>query len=174
MAVNTVNAETLDRWLNEGGAVLVDVREPAEHRVANIPGAKLLPLANVSKVTLPEINGKRLVLHCKAGKRGAAACEKLQAEMPSMEIYNLEGGMDAWTQAGYAIETSGGFFLPLDRQVQLAIGLLVFTGSLLSYFISPGFLLLTGLIGLGLINAGLTGWCGLAKFMAKMPWNQKK
>ncbi len=173
MPVKTIDPETLKIWLDKGEAVLVDVREPAEYKAQNIPGSRLLPLGGVAKTTLPQTSGKRLVFHCKAGKRGASACQKLLEEIPNTEVYNLEGGIDAWTQAGYAVETSGRFFLPLDRQVQLTIGLLVFTGSLLSYFISPGFLLVTGLAGLGLINAGLTGWCGLAKLMAKMPWNQK-
>jgi hypothetical protein len=62
--------------------------------------------------------------------------------------------------------------LPLDRQVQLTIGLGVLIGSLLAYFVNPMFFLLTGFFGAGLTFAGLSGTCGLAMVMAKMPWNQ--
>ncbi len=172
MAVQTVDANTLKTWLDKGEAVLVDVREPAEHLAESIPGFTLMPLGGISAQNLPGCVGKRLVLHCKAGKRGGMAGEKLAAERPDLEIYNLEGGITAWAQAGHAIKSSGGFFLPLDRQVQLTIGLGVLLGSLLGYFVSPLFFLLTGFFGLGLTFAGVTGICGLAMLMARMPWNQ--
>lgn len=172
MPIKTIDAGTLKNWLDRNEAVLVDVREPAEHEAEAIPGAMLLPLANVSSTALPETAGKKLVLHCKAGKRGGMACEKLLAENPDLEVYNLEGGITAWAQAGQEVKTSGKFFLPLDRQVQLTIGGGVLAGVVLGYSVHPGFLLLPGFFGLGLINAGLTGWCGMALLMAKMPWNK--
>ena len=60
-----------------------------------------------------------------------------------------------------------------QAQVQLAIGLMLIAGSVLGALFSPVWFLLTGLIGAGLAIAGLTGFCGLALFMAKMPWNQR-
>lgn len=172
MPLRTVDATTLKNWLERGEAVIVDVREPAEYEAESIPGAILLPLANVNTQALPNTAGKKLVLHCKVGKRGGMACEKLLSEAPDLEIYNLEGGMSAWTHAGYEVKTSGTFFLPLDRQVQLTIGIGVMAGVILGYTVDPGFLLLSAMFGLGLINAALTGWCGLAILMAKMPWNR--
>ena len=173
MPLRTIDAYTLKSLLDKGEAVLVDVREPDEHGAQRIPGARLLPLGKLAKAELPDMSGKKLVLHCKAGKRGAAACEKLLAEAPEIELYNLEGGIDAWTQAGHEVKTSGKFFLPLDRQVQLTIGTGILLGVSLGYAVHPGFLLLAALFGAGLVNAGLTGWCGLAILMAKMPWNQR-
>lgn len=172
MPIKTIDAATLKSWLDKGEAMLVDVREPAEHNAERIPGAKSLPLGSVCCGNLPDAGGKKLVVHCKAGKRGGTACEKLLAEKPDLEIYNLEGGISAWAQAGHEVKTSGRFFLPLDRQVQLTIGIGVVTGSVLGYFVSPVWFLLSGFFGLGLINAGLTGWCGLANLLACMPWNQ--
>lgn len=174
MALNTVNAKTLKTWLDNGDAVLVDVREPAEHAAQNIKGATLLPLSRISKSTLPPCTGKKLVIHCRKGGRGGTACEKLLAEDPNIEIYNLEGGLAAWVEAGLAIESSGSKILPLDQQVQLVIGILLITGSVVGYIFSPAWFLFTGCIGIGLSIAGLTGFCGLAYVMAKMPWNQCK
>lgn len=173
MAIKTIDAKTLKNWLDNNEAVLIDVREPAEHYAENIKGATLLPLSHLRKDALPLSIGKKLVVHCRKGGRGGAACEKLLAEDPGLDIYNLEGGIEAWSSAGLTVASSGKAFLPLDRQVQLTIGLLLVTGSLLGILFSPAWFLLTGLIGVGLTVAGLTGFCGLAFIMAKMPWNQK-
>jgi rhodanese-related sulfurtransferase len=172
MPIKSVDAITLKRWMDNGEATLVDVREPGEHAAENIAEAILMPLGNASKQALPDTHGRKLVLHCRSGKRSASACEKLLAEDPSLEIYSLEGGISAWAEAGNPVASSGKFFLPLDRQVQLTIGLGVLIGSLLGYYVSPAFFLLSGFFGAGLIFAGLSGFCGLAVVMAKMPWNQ--
>jgi len=172
MALKTVDAKTLRTWLDSNEAVLLDVREPAEHAAENISGATLLPLGNVNKSALPPCAGKKLVIHCRKGGRGGSACEKLLAEDPSLDIYNLEGGIEAWNAAGLTVASSGKAFLPLDKQVQLAIGLLLVTASILGILLSPAWFFMTGLIGAGLTVAGLTGFCGLALVMAKMPWNQ--
>lgn len=172
MTIKTVDSVTLKRWMETGEAVVVDVREPAEHAAEKIEGATLLPLGSINQNTLPQTQGKKLVIHCRSGKRGTHACEKLLAEDPNLEVYNLEGGISAWGATGYQVTTSGKFFLPLDRQIQLTIGLLLITASLLGYFFTPAWFFLTGFIGAGLTMAGLTGFCGLAMVMARMPWNQ--
>ncbi|MDP1723641.1 MAG: rhodanese-like domain-containing protein [Alphaproteobacteria bacterium] len=172
MPIKNVDAATLKRWMDSGEAVVVDVREPAEHDAEKIQGATLVPLGTVTKSSVPCCEGKKLVIHCRSGKRGASACEKLLAEDPNLEVYNLEGGISAWGAAGHSIVASGKFFLPLDRQVQLAIGLMLIASSVLGAIFSPVWFLLTGLIGVGLTFAGFTGFCGLAMMMAKMPWNK--
>ena len=173
MSVRHVDAATLKHWLDASEAVLVDVREPAEHAAENIAGAVLLPLGGVHVAALPQAGGKKLVLHCGSGKRSMAACEKLLAENAQLELYNLQGGISAWGAAGQDVKRSGQFFLPLDRQVQLTIGVLLVLISGLGALFSPMWFLFTGLMGAGLMLAGLTGFCGLALVMARMPWNQK-
>jgi rhodanese-related sulfurtransferase len=174
MAVKNIEAKTLKKWLDKNEAIIVDVREPAENKAECIKQARLISLGEIKKDKLPDINGKKLVIHCLSGKRASSACEKLLKEDPSLEIYNLEGGINAWKESGFKVESSGKFFLPLDRQVQLTIGLSVLIGSILAYFVNPYFNFLTGFFGLGLTFAGLTGFCGLAMLMAKMPWNKVK
>lgn len=173
MAMKTVDAKTLKSWMASGEAVVIDVREPAEHAAEKIDGTTLVPLGSFCKSALPEVSGRKLVIHCRSGKRSANACEKLLAENPDMEVYNLDGGIMAWSELGNSVESSGSFFLPLDRQVQLTIGAMLLLGSVLGYFLGTLFFILTGLIGIGLMIAGLTGFCGLATFIARMPWNQK-
>ncbi|MGE3623583.1 MAG: rhodanese-like domain-containing protein [Bdellovibrionales bacterium] len=168
-----VTAAQLKEWLDKDQAVLVDVREPAEYRAEHIPGAILLPLARIDRNTLPAHTGKKLVFQCRSGKRGGMACDKLSSLGGGMDVYNLDGGIVTWSEAGYRVERSGSFVLPLDRQVQLTVGLCVLTGSVLAYFVHPGFLFVTGFFGAGLAIAGLTGFCGLAMLLARMPWNKK-
>jgi rhodanese-related sulfurtransferase len=173
MPLYQVDAVTLADWLKRDEAVVVDVREPSEHASECIQGAVLLPLGSVSKQALPDTQGKKLVIHCRSGGRSGNACAKLLAEDPALEIYNLEGGIGAWQAAGLAVKCAGKKCLPLDRQVQLIVGLSVLTGSLLGYFVNPLFFVLSGFFGAGLTFAGITGFCGLALMLAKMPWNQQ-
>lgn len=171
--IKMIDAKTLKKWLENNEAILLDVREPAEHNAEAIEGACLLPLADVSKSTLPNCAGKKLVIHCRKGGRGGTACQKLLAEDPSLEIYNLEGGIEAWVQSGGAIKTSGKIFLPLDRQVQLTVGVAVLLASLLAVFVGSDFAFVSAFFGAGLTFAGATGFCGLARVLAKMPWNNR-
>ena len=171
MTLPAIDAATLDRWLKQGEAVLVDVREPAEYAASRIAGARLLPLAQVEGRSLPDAGGRKLVVHCQKGRRGEAACEKLLAENPALEVYNLAGGIEAWDRAGLPLHGRGRF-LPLDRQTQLAIGLGLIAAALLAWLFSPVFLLLVAFFGAGLTVAGVTGFCGLARLLAVMPWNR--
>lgn len=170
--MKNIDAKTLREWLKNNEAIVVDVREPAEHEAEKIAESHLVPLENICKNSLPKCENKKLVLHCRSGKRSSNACQKLLSEDPNLEIYNLEGGISSWIEAGCEIKNSGKFFLPLDRQVQLVIGLAVFIGTTLGYFYNPKFLLIPAFFGAGLIFAALSGTCALALLIAKMPWNK--
>ena len=162
------------KWLKNEEAILIDVREPSEHESEKISDANLLPLSNLSNNLLPELSNKKLVIHCHSGKRSNAACQKLLKEDPDLEIYNLEGGILSWSSSGFETKKSDKRILPLDQQVQLTIGVCVLTGSALGYFVNEKFFILSAFFGSGLIFAGLSGFCGLAILMAKMPWNRCK
>lgn len=173
MTIKNINCETLKNWLKSGEAILIDVREPAENQSQKIEGSHLLPLSQISKKSLPNLETKKLVIHCHSGKRSQAACSKLLSEDPNLEIHNLEGGILSWINGGNKIQSAKKFFLPLDRQTQLTIGITVLSGSLLGYFVNSLFFILPAFFGAGLCFAGITGWCGLAILLSKMPWNKK-
>jgi rhodanese-related sulfurtransferase len=104
MTIETVDPATLKQWLDNGEAVLVDVREPVEYEAEHVEGAALVPLAEVERATLPAHEGRRLVIMCKLGGRGHSACRKLSVDIPAGEIvYNLEGGIQAWKGAGLPV-----------------------------------------------------------------------
>jgi rhodanese-related sulfurtransferase len=174
MQIKNIDAKTAKNWLESKQAVIVDVREPAENNSASIKDSHLIPVGKICKQNLPKLEGKKLIIHCQKGARGSNACQKLISEDSSLEIYNLEGGIEAWKNAGFEIKSSGKFFLSIDRQVQLIIGIFVLLGSVLGYLVNPVFFLLSAFFGLGLTFAGITGFCGLALLVAKMPWNKGK
>lgn len=166
----TIDPRTAAQWLRDGTAILVDVREPAEHAASRIAGAALHPLSRFDAARLAGHSGP-IVIHCLKGGRGETACQKLLAANPDIEVYNLTGGIQGWAAAGLPVQNGGRRVLPLDRQVQLTIGIILLTTVALSLLVAPGFVWLAALVGMGLTIAGLTGFCGLALVMARMPWN---
>ncbi len=151
---------------------LIDVREPFEYAESSIEGATLIPLGDITCAKLPTQKGK-IVIHCRSGKRSEEACRKLLSENPDLDVFSLEGGILAWKESGEPTQTQVCRILPIDRQTQVVAGSLVFFGTVLGVLISPSFYILPGFVGAGLIFAGLSGWCGMAKLLAHMPWNKK-
>jgi len=172
MSLKNIDAKTLKEWVDADEVVVIDVREPAEHSTKKIDGTILLPVGRICTGDLPELGGKKLVVHCLKGGRGENACQKILSEQFEGEIYNLEGGIEAWEAAGLPVEKGCRKVLPLDRQMQLTVGLLIVLAAGLAHFVAPSFIFLAGFLGLGLTFAGLTGMCPLRSFIASMPWNQ--
>jgi rhodanese-related sulfurtransferase len=169
--MKTITAAELKKKLDQDEVLLIDVREPAEHRSESIAGACLIPLGDINAKTLPSTK-KPIVIHCRSGKRSADACAKLLASNPLLDVASLEGGIIAWGQAGYNVKKSGSSILPIERQTQIAAGFIAFSGTILGALLNPLFYILPGFIGAGLMFAGISGWCGMAKLLAKMPWNR--
>lgn len=93
----------LDSMLQQGRALVVDVREPDEFAAGHIPGAINLPLSRFRASELPEAGDKLLVLNCAAGRRSAMALDKCAAARAEIDTH-LAGGFGAWTAAGLAVE----------------------------------------------------------------------
>jgi len=58
------------------------------------------------------------------------------------------------------------------RQVQIAAGGLALLGAALGYAVHPAFYALSGAVGAGLMFAGFTGTCAMARILSVMPWNR--
>jgi rhodanese-related sulfurtransferase len=58
------------------------------------------------------------------------------------------------------------------RQVQIAAGSLVLLGLILGTWVAPGWIAISGFVGAGLVFAGVSGFCGMARLLAVMPWNR--
>jgi rhodanese-related sulfurtransferase len=171
--LNTITPDEAARLLREGGATLVDVREPDEHARERIPGARNLPLSRLEEAELAVHQGKPVLFHCRSGARTAGNADRLAAKAGLCEAYVVEGGLEAWKRAGLPVAEDRRQPIELMRQVQIAAGSMVVLGVLLGAFVTPGFYLLSGFVGAGLVFAGVTGTCGLASVLRMMPWNRR-
>lgn len=113
-----------------------------------------------------------IVFYCQAGSRTKQCEPKLQG-LPFQQVMILDGGISAWKKIGCVVVKNVKAPLPIMRQVQIVSGTLIILGVGLSFAISPYFALLSGLVGVGLIFAGITGFCGMANLLMKLPYNQK-
>ncbi len=96
-AVAEISPHELKRRMDAGEPFeLIDVREPFEYEIARIEGSKLIPLGDFTE-RLDELERERpIIVHCHSGKRSAQAVRLLQ-QRGFTKIYNLEGGIDAWS-----------------------------------------------------------------------------
>ena len=95
-----------EELLRQGGAQLVDVREPYEHEAGRIAGSlhiELQQLPNEAASLDPE---RPVLFYCRSGSRSALAADAFAAA--GFDARNLDGGLEAWVAAGLPIEPDGG------------------------------------------------------------------
>ena len=152
-------------------AVLVDIREPDEHAREHIAGAVAAPLSAFEAAHLGLTPNKDVIFMCRSGNRTAGHCDRLAARVDG-PAHVLAGGLDAWKKAGLPVVADASQPLELQRQVQIAAGSLIVLGAVLGATVSPWFHTLSGFVGAGLVFAGASGFCGLARVLMRMPWNR--
>ena len=169
-AQQRINARQLAHQLAEERVKVIDVREPMEYAAGHIAGSLNVPLGRISQADLPR---GPLVLVCHSGNRSAQAlAQLLQQGHHPQPLSDLEGGIPAWQQAGLPVRKLKNAPLPLMRQVQIAAGALVLLGLILGTWVAPAWILLSWFVGAGLVFAGVSGFCGMARLLAAMPWNR--
>lgn len=84
------------------GAVLVDVREPAEYAEAHVPGAVLIPMGQLSGRMGELDRSSPVLVICASGNRSSAMCDLLAAA--GFDAVNVAGGTAAWARSGRAVE----------------------------------------------------------------------
>lgn len=169
-------AQVHDLLRGEGGAaaVLVDVREPFEHHAERIEGAVSEPLGELDPAALAAARpGADVIFHCRSGARSAKAASRFAAETGAAARH-LEGGILAWKAAGLPTHRSTRAPIDIMRQVQITAGSLVLLGVALGALVDPWFLVISGFVGAGLVFAGASGWCGMAKMLGQAPWNRPR
>ena len=174
-AKTAVQPRDLRRLLEAGApAQLLDVRTPGEFAAAHVPGAQLIPLDDLNPDAFQRERGAGEIpvyVLCQSGSRARKAIEKLErAGVPGCVL--VEGGTQGWIDAGLPTERAPSSSLPLMRQVQITVGLVSAVGAALALAVNPLFAVIPLVLGGGLLFAGLTGICGLALLLAKMPWNR--
>lgn len=170
----SINPHDAYEALKNGDAILIDVREPDEFRQCHISFAQSVPLGMLNNgmngLYFPA--GRKVIVQCLGGKRGENACAVLQAHGIENPIFNITGGINAWQAAGLPVIGGAQPKFSIFRQVQMIVGTLIFMLVLLGFAGITLAFALAGLFGGALALAGLTGWCGLAMLLNKMPWNK--
>ena len=99
MSAPEISIDELAAALAGGLIPLVDVRQPEEYEAGHVPGAKLIPLADVvARVGEIPVNGPVYVI-CQSGSRSQRAADYLRNV--GIEAYNVAGGTKAWVEAGH-------------------------------------------------------------------------
>ncbi len=176
--LRTIDVVTAKAWLDQGRAQLFDIREAdefqREHIEAAMPMREAAPEERAGSQcdAVPEDIEEIAIFYCNSGQRtGAAAAEILASGY--REVYALKGGLTAWKAAGFDTRLNPKAPISLQRQVQIAAGGMIVTGLLLAWLLSPWFALLSGFVGMGLVFAGITNTCALARLLSLLPYNRR-
>ena len=98
--VPEVDVDELDAARAEGAPV-IDVRQPDEYDAGHVPGARLIPLAEVAaRVAEVPVDGTVYVI-CLSGSRSARATDYLRRR--GIDALNVAGGTKAWVDSGRAV-----------------------------------------------------------------------
>lgn len=85
--------------LLQGGARLIDVREPDEYTSGHVPGARSIPLGEVAaRVEECVQGGETTYFICRTGGRSGNACGLLAGL--GHDVVNVAGGTMAWIMSG--------------------------------------------------------------------------
>lgn len=173
----TITIEEAHLKIQQGTAILIDVREADEFQKQHIPYALSIPLSTLEDgfkmLSIPA--DKTILFQCLKGSRGQIACQKIKnLSSQNTTIMNLDGGIEAWKNAGFpvidsSIKTSK---ISIMRQVQMIVGFLIALSVLLGFNGFPVGFIIAGFFGFALLFAGISGWCGLALILSKMAWNK--
>ncbi len=97
-ALDTLGAT---RLINDSNAVILDIREPAEFAAGHMPNARNIPLGELDKRAADLPQGKPVLVCCATGARSGKAVALLR--QGGREVFNLDGGLAAWRQAGLPV-----------------------------------------------------------------------
>ncbi|MET0064846.1 MAG: rhodanese-like domain-containing protein [Candidatus Thiodiazotropha sp.] len=170
--------EYLQRVGQGESMLLIDVRSYPEYLEGHIPTAKHLSLERLTGESLRDKleqlqadSETPIVFTCHSGFRAQKAYQRM-SDAGYRNLVLLDGGTGAWQKAGLPL-TRRSSVISLERQIQIAIGGLLLLKVLFGFTVHELFFLAGAVIGAGLIIAGVTRWCGLARLIAAMPWNRQ-
>ncbi len=104
MTISEIDVDEL-HVRHAAGAPVIDVRQPDEYEDAHVPGATLIPLAEVPDHVGDLPTDQPVLLICKSGARSMRAAEFLDAQ--GFDAVNVAGGTLAWIDAGFPVDRGG-------------------------------------------------------------------
>jgi len=149
---------------------LIDVREYPEFAGGHIEGSELVPLGTLDKASDGWDRSAPLTLVCHSGRRAEDARRTL-AGKGFTSLHVLDGGLQAWTNSGKPLTVAQNRPWSMERQVRITAGALVLMFCGLGLIASEKFFAGAGLVGAGLVYAGVSDTCMMAYVLGRMPWN---
>ena len=74
---------------------LIDIRDEYEHDICQI-GGELIPMGEITENLDKISKTKKVIVHCRSGKRSASVVQMLEQQHGFTNLYNLKGGIMAW------------------------------------------------------------------------------
>lgn len=104
--VKEIGTAVATRLINRENAVLLDVREAAELEAGKLPNAVHVPLSQLKERVgeLAKYSSRPVIVYCARGQRSRGAAGTL-AKAGIANIYQLQGGLKAWRDAGLPVES---------------------------------------------------------------------
>jgi rhodanese-related sulfurtransferase len=100
-----IDVHEAKRMIDESGVQVVDSREPHEHDEGHVAGSVCIPHMSTLPRASELATDKPILFICKSGQRSAVAAEFASA-LGLTQLFNIEGGHDAWRDAGYHMDTA--------------------------------------------------------------------
>ena len=151
-------------------AFLLDVRGFDEFAAGHAAPAVCVPLPDLERRAGEIPPDKPVLVMCQSGGRSALAAARLRA-LGMDNITDVTGGFQAWQQADLPTVKQSGVF-PLERQVRIAAGVLVFSFCAAGLLVRPRFFYGAGFVGFMLALTGTLGICPMMSVLKLMPWNR--
>lgn len=111
-----VTVEEAKKMIEKEDVFILDVRTPSEFNSSHIEGATLIPVTNsggsnlgsdqLLEARIDEVpENKKILVYCRSGHRSTSASQIL-VNAGYSQVYNMEGGINAWTGVGYPVVSS--------------------------------------------------------------------
>ena len=156
--------------IKTGCAFLLDVRGFDEFAAGHAPPAVCIPLPDLERRAGEVPTNRPVLVMCQSGGRSALAAARLRA-LGMDNVADVTGGFQAWRQAELPTVNQAGVF-PLERQVRIAAGVLVFSFCAAGLLVSPRFFYGAAFVGFMLALTGTLGICPMMSVLKVMPWNK--
>jgi rhodanese-related sulfurtransferase len=100
--IQNLTPQQAHELLSRGDVEVVDVRDPSEWSGGHLPGARLVPLAQLRSNPKAALPRDRVLFVCAAGMRSQTAA-RVAASLGLTTIYNLSSGTRGWVNAGFPL-----------------------------------------------------------------------
>tara|TARA_B100001063_G_C16587178_1_gene463743 strand:- start:337 stop:663 length:327 start_codon:yes stop_codon:yes gene_type:complete len=98
--------ESLD--VIEEGALIIDVREESEYNQSHIENSILIPLSrfDINELNKNNPDNKKIIIHCRSGKRSKLAANILINQNYIGEIYEMDEGIIGWIESKLLVKSN--------------------------------------------------------------------